>query len=247
MVYAHLAPSHPKTVLQITSMFTTTFRTIWKHIRYRRYYGVYRRFQHYTMLPADFYVSNLLLTEPFRKLPGAIVECGVWRGGMMAGMATLLGPDRDYYLFDSFEGLPPVKEADGPGALKWQSDTESPGYYDNCRADPAEAEKAMTLSGASRVHLVKGWFADTLPGMRWDQKIAILRLDGDWYDSIYTCLEHLYPHVTEGGLVLLDDYYFWMGCSRAVHDYLSRNHLEDRIYQFRDMRIAYLVKQKIKQ
>ena len=164
-------------------------------------------------------------------IPGAIVECGVWRGGMCAALAGLLGPERAYYLLDSFEGLPLADAAkDGDRALAWQGDVASPSYHDNCRAEMAWADQAMARTGAPRYTLVKGWFADTLP--RFDPgPIALLRLDADWYESTLECLTALYPRVARDGLILIDDYDTWDGCTRAVHDYLSRHSLAERIRQ----------------
>lgn len=98
----------------------------------------------------------------------------------------------------------------------------------NGGAEQAEAEKAMSLSKATDVNIVKGWFKDSLPSFLKEEKIALLRLDGDWYESIMDCMELLYPNVVTGGLIIIDDYYTWDGCSRAIHDYLSKNQLADR-------------------
>src|SRR5688572_18533132 len=97
----------------------------------RKLYEIYRKYSTFTMIKPDNYVLNLELARQVRNVPGAIVECGVWRGGMIAGMAEVLGNSREYILFDSFEGLPKAKEIDGPSALAWQSNTTHPGYYDN--------------------------------------------------------------------------------------------------------------------
>ena len=135
---------------------------------------------------------------------------------MIAGMVQVLGANREYFLFDSFEGLPPAREdLDGASAVAWQSDTKSAAYYNNCSAGEEEAAAAMRLSGASSFSLIKGWFNDTVPGFTPPCKIAVLRLDGDWYDSTRVCLENLYPHVAAGGLVIVDDYYNlgWMRAS----------------------------------
>ena len=167
-----------------------------------------------------------------REVEGCIVECGVWRGGMIAGIAELLGPERAYFLFDSFEGLPPAREIDGPDALAWQSAVDSPIYYDNCRAPVEMAEEAMRISGARQAALVKGWFADTLPGFRPPAPIALLRLDGDWYDSTLGSLNSLYPYVSDRGLIIVDDYATWDGCSRAVHEFLARTSSVRRIQRF---------------
>jgi O-methyltransferase len=202
---------------------------------------IYAKYQNYTMLSPEFYINNLILAGLFQHVKGAVVECGTWRGGMIAGIAELLQEDRDYYLFDSFEGLPPAQEIDGEGALRWQQDTQSPYYFNNCRADETWARKAMQLSGAKHVYIHKGWFSSTLKNFDPAVKISILRLDGDWYESTIECLERLYPFVVSEGLIIIDDYYAWDGCSRAVHDYLSKYKLIDRIYQF-EHQIAYIIK-----
>ena len=160
---------------------------------------------------------------------------------MIAGIASVLGNEREYYLYDSFEGLPDAKNIDGSQAINWQNDKESPLYFDNCRADIAEVQKAMNLSGVKNFNIVKGWFDATLPSFPEQTKIAVLRLDGDWYESTMTCLENLYPMVVCGGIVIIDDYHTWDGCSRAVHDYLSRENLNDRICQWQND-VAYILK-----
>jgi O-methyltransferase len=210
-----------------------------------RFRAIYRKYRAYTMIHEALYVDNLELCAKSAATPGCVVECGVWRGGMSAGMAEVLGADRQYFLFDSFEGLPPAREnLDGAAAVAWQSNTKSPTYYNNCSAEEAEAGAAMKLSGATSFSLIKGWFNETLPRFDPPSGIAVLRLDGDWYDSTRACLENLYPHVAPGGLVIVDDYYSWDGCARAVNEFLAglaSPTAVPRIRQFRD-RVAYLVK-----
>jgi O-methyltransferase len=196
-----------------------------------RLHRLYRKYSPYTMIPEPVFVDNLRLVRDYAPSSGAVVECGVWRGGMSAAVAQLLGPSRDYYLFDSFEGLPPAKAIDGAAAQAWQSDTSSPAYFDNCRAEMEHAQRAMALSGAQRTHIVKGWFSDTLQSFPADQRIAVLRLDGDWYESTMQCLTQLFPRVSAEGLIIFDDYYAWDGCALAVHDYLSRMRLPCRLRQ----------------
>lgn len=205
------------------------FRAI--HARRRRWAHrrIHRRFRPFTMIHEGEYAINLALAERIRDVPGCVVECGVWRGGMSAGMATVLGSTRHYYLCDSFEGLPPAKAIDGDSAIRWQADTAGPRYYDNCAAEETFAIEAMAIAGVGSYSIVKGWFDDTLPRLSLDQPIALLRLDGDWYDSTMTCLTALYPKVATGGLVVIDDYYTWDGCARAVHDYLSATSSTERI------------------
>jgi len=193
------------------------------------------------MIPEPFYAANLVIAESLREIPGCVVECGVWRGGMCGGIAEVMGPGRQYFLFDSFEGLPPAKDIDGPAARAWQANVNSPGYYDNCKASVEEADRAMRMSGVSSYKLIKGWFEQTLPSFRPPQEIVLLRLDGDWYESVRTCLRHLYPHLSPEGIVIIDDYYAWDGCARAVHEFLAECTHPLRIRQFQN-RVCVLVR-----
>jgi O-methyltransferase len=141
--------------------------------RYLQYHRICSRFSDFTMIPRGGYVANLALCDQSRHLPGAVVECGTWKGGMIAGVGTLFNDDRDYYLFDSFEGLPAPqdidKDARGQSAKTWQANSNH-----NCRAAESFAQRAMLLSGARNVHIIKGWFNETLPNYS-GQPIAILR------------------------------------------------------------------------
>ena len=132
-------------------------------------------------------------------------------------------------LFDSFEGLPDPQAVDGPAAAAWRRNTDGPWYFDNCTADERDAIAAMELAGVE-YEIRKGWFNETVPEYASHRPtIAIAHLDGDWYESILTCLEHLYPLVASGGLVLIDDYGVWDGCTRAVHQYLARTEATEDI------------------
>lgn len=206
-----------------------------------KYKTFYKKHKSFSMIPENIYIGNLALSEQYKPINGCIVECGTWRGGMIAGIAEILGTNRNYFLFDSFEGLPPAKEIDGYAANAWQNNKTSPLYFDNCKAEIEFAEKAMQLSGAKKYQVIKGWFSETLPQFNFDEKIAILRLDGDWYDSTMDCLTNLYDKVNSGGIIIIDDYYVWDGCSRAVHDYFSKNNLTVKVRQSADG-ICYIIK-----
>ena len=99
----------------------------------------------------------------------------------------------------------------------------------------------MNMASAN-FECVKGWFDNTIPGFNKINSIALLRLDADWYDSTMVCLKHFYPKVAENGIILIDDYYTWMGCSRAVHDYLSSVKSASRVFRS-PAGVAYLIKQ----
>src|SRR6202011_189229 len=95
-----------------------------------------------TMLGRDHYITNLLLTESVTA-KGYVIECGVWKGGTIAGMAEVLGPDREYFLFDSFQGHVEPQPIDGPAAFAWQADKNGPWYFDNAVVGIDEADGAM--------------------------------------------------------------------------------------------------------
>ena len=87
------------------------------------------------------------LREVRLRLYATIVECGCWKGGMSAALIEIGGFQRDYYFFDSFEGLPPAKAIDGPAALAWQADTASPSYHDNCTASIDDFRRTVRRTG----------------------------------------------------------------------------------------------------
>jgi O-methyltransferase len=208
-----------------------------RHFEYR---ALHRRFRDFTRLSRSAYCDNLALCDGVRHLPGAVVECGVWKGGMSAGMASVLGDGRTYYLYDSFEGLPPASELDGLNhygltAIEWQATTTH-----NERAPEEASREAMRRSGARHVNVVKGWFCDTLPTYP-GEPIAILRCDGDWYSSTMETLTGLFPYVIPGGLIIFDDYYYWEGCAKAVHDFLAKMQAVETIRMSRGG-YAYLIK-----
>ncbi len=158
---------------------------------------------------------------------------------MSAALAHVL-PNRTSVLFDSFEGLPDAKRIDGPAAVHWSTSIRE---HDNCTADEESAHRAMTRLGKPSYEIRPGWFDETIPAYATLRRpIAVLRLDGDWYDSTLVCLTHLFPLVQPGGVVLVDDYFDWDGCSRAVHDYLSGIDASERVRTSRYDEFAFIIK-----
>lgn len=165
-------------------------------------------------------------------LPGAIVECGVWKGGsMMAAAKTLLSlgkTDVDLFLFDTFEGMSEPTEKD----IHWTGETaktqlareEKGASLTWARATLEEVQRAMSSIPypPSRIHFVKGRVEDTLPDQAPPQ-IALLRLDTDWYESTRHELIHLYPRVVPGGVLIVDDYGWWRGAAEATDEYFRAN------------------------
>jgi O-methyltransferase len=181
-----------------------------------------------------------------RGVPGHIVECGVWRGG--CGLAMLLAQRaafgevlRPVHFMDSFAGLPLCQDRDGEAARSWQESTA-----DNCVASREELDLMLRRFGfeSGEYEVWEGLFKNTLPDLsNAIDKIALLRLDGDWYTSTRECLDALVPLVSSHAVVILDDYFAWDGCARALHDYLSCNDLPYRVRSLTNYSSAYFVKE----
>lgn len=162
-------------------------------------------------------------------VPGAIVECGVWRGGsMMAAALTLLerGERRPLHLFDTFAGMPPPGAADrdisGTSAaqLLAAEDHATGSTWAYSPLDDVRANVLGTGYPAEFVTFVPGRVEETIPAQA-PERIAVLRLDTDWYESTRHELEHLYPRLSVGGVLIVDDYGHWAGARRAVDEYLD--------------------------
>jgi O-methyltransferase len=166
-------------------------------------------------------------------IPGAIVECGVWRGGsMMAVARTLLAEGRDdveLYLMDTFEGMPEPTERDvhwsGERAetlLAAEPDSDSSQLWARARLDEVAAAMADTEYPGARMHYVEGLVQDTVPEQA-PERIALLRLDTDWYESTRHELTHLYPRLSSGGILIVDDYGWWRGQREATDEYFREH------------------------
>lgn len=164
-------------------------------------------------------------------IDGAIVECGVYKGGAMMAMAMALlalgVDDRELYLFDTFEGMPAPEEVDRdrqgrPVREKFERLrlSEVSSEWSNAPLEAVQAAMASTGYPAERIHYIKGLVEDTIPGSVPDQ-IAVLRLDTDWYRSTRHELVELYPRVVPGGLVSVDDYGHFTGARQAVDEFLA--------------------------
>jgi O-methyltransferase len=166
------------------------------------------------------------------RLPGALVECGVWRGGsMMTAALTLLrlgSTSRELYLFDTFEGMPAPTAADAksggpPAQEKFEQLRRSDGIgSDWCYADLPDVQRNLRSTGypAERISFIPGLVEATVPAEAPGQ-IALLRLDTDWYESTRHELAQLYPRLIPGGILLIDDYGSWQGARRAVDEFLA--------------------------
>jgi len=172
------------------------------------------------------------------EIPGDIVECGVWRGGsaMVAAMTMLaLGrTGRTIWLYDTFEGmtLPSERDVDADGRsalMRWNTEWSAGARRDGagsdwCYASLEEVRDNVLGTGypEDRVRFVRGKVEDTIPEQSPPQ-IALLRLDTDWYDSTYHEFVHLYPRLSEKGVLILDDYGSWQGAREATDRYFAEH------------------------
>ncbi len=227
--------------MQTQKVFKTIFNEFKKYKAWIKYAFVFRKVRGYTMIPLRLFIANLEIVKKYSFANGAIVECGTWKGGMIAGIASLMGNRREYYLFDSFEGLPVAKKVDGKAAIDWQSNKDSKYYFNNCTASEQDAISAMKIAGIHNATVVKGWFNDSLAKQSFPDGISILRMDADFYDSTMDILNNLFDKVNKWGLIIIDDYYTWDGCSKAIHDYLSFNKCAEKINALDG--VCYIIKQ----
>lgn len=168
---------------------------------------------------------------------GSFVECGVWRGGSSMVMALTLqalgAPPRDLYLFDTFEGMTPAGVEDvniktGEGAaelLRKAGDSREDMVVAYAGIEEVQANMRRTGYPRERLHFVPGDVARTLPATE-TGPLALLRLDTDWYDSTLCELDHLYPRLVSGGVLIIDDYGSWAGARKAVDEYVQREDLK---------------------
>ena len=210
-----------------------------------RHLWLRRKYRNYTMIHGKSYLANLALVDWWKRREdlagGIIVECGTWRGGMSFSMAELCPDVAEIHCFDSFEGLPPTGEFDGEEArLGYEANTLVAGRNTASLEEFTAGLQLLSPQERAKVKTHKGWFEHTLKDFRPDKPIKILRLDGDWYESTMTCLEHLYDLCSPNALIIIDDYITWEGCSRAVHDFLSRRQLACRIREFQG--VTYMLK-----
>jgi len=164
------------------------------------------------------------------KIDGDFVECGVWKGGSVMAMALTLkemGEVREIYLYDTFSGMSAPSDVDGEAAMEMFSKTRTSEDSSQWLLSPIEeVEKNILETGypKEKCHFIKGKVEDTIP-MIIPQKIALLRLDTDFYESTKHELVHLFPRLSPKGVLIIDDYGCWQGARKAVDEYIIDNKL----------------------
>lgn len=182
----------------------------------------------YALYKATEYVVN-------HEVPGDIVECGVWKGGSIMICAFILKKmnqtGRKIYLYDTYEGMtiPSDKDVDyanKPAQKIW--DDWQAGEFDEWNTVSQEEVKHNVFSTGypqDKFVFVKGKVEETIPGITPD-KISILRLDTDWYESTYHELGYLFPKLSVNGVIIIDDYGHWRGAREATDKYFAENNVK---------------------
>ena len=162
------------------------------------------------------------------KIPGDLIETGVWRGGAVIFMRAVLKAygehERNVWVADSFEGLP------NPSPDEYPADEGSPFHqFSALRVSMEEVKNNFARYGLldDKVKFLKGWFKDTLPSAP-IKEISILRLDGDMYESTTDALTYLYPKLVKEGYIIIDDYHI-KACRNAVEDYRKTHNILEPI------------------
>lgn len=165
-----------------------------------------------------------------RGIAGDVVECGVWRGGSTMAAALALADRgntaRELFLYDTFEGMSEPTEHDretqGGASADAMLASANKDALVWCYAGLEEVKANVARTGypVERLHFVRGKVEETIPATM-PGTIALLRLDTDWYESTRHELEHLFPLLAPGGVLIIDDYGHWEGARKAVDEYFA--------------------------
>lgn len=165
-----------------------------------------------------------------QQIAGIFIEAGCALGGSTLVIAAAKSPRRPFYIYDTFEQIPPPSEKDGPDAHRRYQEiitgqAKGPGntLYYGYRGDLLPHVKTTFAAYGftpikDNLHFIKGLFQET---MHVDKPVALAHIDGDWYDSVMTCLERIVPNLQVGGRLIIDDYESWSGCRRAVDEFFQ--------------------------
>jgi O-methyltransferase len=184
----------------------------------------------FTLVSEERLINLYIKCKLFKNTDYSFVECGVGKGGCVAIMKYACGKNNKIYGFDSFEGMPPITQKD---IGKYNKSDPLSGFgkvgdnLSNGIGSVYDTFKSLNLSTIN-VSLIKGYFNDTLENQSNIDgvgDIAILRLDGDWYESVKICLDKLYDKVIEGGIIIIDDYGHFIGAKLATDEFREKNNI----------------------
>lgn len=213
----------PTTATWTTLPFDAQTEILWERVRLRTMTSIERIDA--LRASVEYVVKN--------TVPGDFVECGVWRGGSMIAIALTLqriGAQRRLWLYDTFSGMPPPGRDDfdfrGRSAqeLMAQENPETSYIWAKSSLDDVKLGLRETGYAEDAIEFVVGPVESTLPN-RAPEKIALLRLDTDWFESTYCELVHLWPRLVDGGVLIIDDYGDWAGAKKAADSYFAEQKL----------------------
>lgn len=200
--------------------------------------NIFKKVQPYTMTSPERIFALIEAVKYISKhnIEGDIVECGVWKGGSMLAVAeTLINQqvsNRQLYLYDTFEGMPAPTEHDkdftgndADAILNRNKNKEENLVWAYSPLDAVQKTLSLSSYPKNNIKYVVGKVEDTIP-MDVPEKIALLRLDTDWYESTKHELIHLFPKLQKGGVLIIDDYGFWKGAKKAVDEYFAENNIQ---------------------
>lgn len=200
--------------------------------------AIYKSVKPYTMT-GKYRVNALVNAVQYiveNKIEGSMVECGVWKGGTSMAIALTLkklgDEKRELYLYDTYSGMCNPSDKDvsiyGLNAKKKFTKTKRSGESSSwCLSNLEEVRENMNSTGYQKhkMHFIEGKVQETIPKYI-PKKIALLRLDTDWYESTKHELTHLYPLLQPNGVLIIDDYGHWEGARKAVDEYIAVNNIK---------------------
>lgn len=202
------------------------------------FFDIYHKCQNYTMTSIQRMYSLYKATEYVVNfnIPGDIVECGVWKGGSSMLTASTLSKmgniEKHIYLYDTYEGMaePTGKDIEtGSNAMVWKTwkhhQKENLNKWCYVPLEEVKVNMFSTEYPQDKLVFIKGKVEDTIPKIIPD-KISILRLDTDWFESTYHELQHMFPRLSKYGVLIIDDYGFWKGVREATDKYFAENRIK---------------------
>lgn len=166
------------------------------------------------------------------NVPGDVIETGAWRGGACIFMRAILracDSERTVWVADSFEGLPSATTEPDRELVRITPSCDLAGHpYTSASLEEVEENFRRFGLLDGQVKFLKGWFKDTLPSAP-IKELAVLRLDGDLYESTMDVLTNLYGKVSHGGFIIVDDYHSWLTCRRAIDEFRARHEIREPI------------------
>jgi O-methyltransferase len=195
---------------------------------------IYFKVREFTLLSLERIVANIRAIDYVlrRDIPGDIVECGIWRGGSTMAMAlAALKRPRNLWMYDTFSGMTDPTAADidtsGRSALTRMKEDDARKKRSargsvHCLASLEDVQANMQSTGypSEMLKFIEGPVERTIP-KHIPERIALMRIDTDWYESTKHELEHLFPRLVPGGVLIIDDYGHWKGSKKAVDEFLG--------------------------